>query len=460
MRKTSGLLVLATTFSGLSCSDDKPAPNETRDSGASGAAAVAGSGGAAGSDGSGAARGSGGSSSQNATGGVSNAGGARSSGGVAGAGGAGGTSGSMNGSGGAGGAVSADGGPDGGHIDPFSGLVRKPDVDGTPVMDCEGQRDLTPCNVVTTPDRAYDICVQAMCVSPGCGDSSCNSPGPHFMMPPVFDHHYFERDAGDEPVVVDLVTGLYWQGCLAGFHGDDCSQGTATESTWTDAFTYCASLTWGGTDDWYLPDPYEVSSLYTLDDSGYRDKTRFPNATAPSWTSGRSSGSGPWRQGALLDKTYDDTAPVRCVRRGFSSPPDLRRFTRWAPVTSAPSEFIVRDAATNLDWQSCGSNCTSDGSPTALLYPDAVAYCENLAWAGYSDWRLPTAKEHLTTQNLRDATLILNYFAVFNRDGPYVQAFSGDPAQNPSPDVYDDEGGFTGPYPGKPYPTICVRWSG
>src|SRR5262249_12924523 len=161
-----------------------------------------------------------------------------------------------------------------------------------------------------------------------------------------------------------------------------------------------------------------------------------------------SRGPRPWIQGALLEESFSDTATVRCARRGSSSPPDLLRFIRWAPVTSAPTEFIVHDTATALDWQSCGS-CDHDGSPTPLGYTDAVAYCESLVWAGYSNWRLPTAKEHLTTQNLRDAGLTIAFFAEFNRSGPYVQTFSGDPVQDAWPGLYNDEGGLTGPYPGK-----------
>jgi Protein of unknown function (DUF1566) len=424
--------------SALACSDDAAIE----------AANAGGSSGTAGSSAGGGANGSGGSGGTSAGG--TAGGGSPSAGGSA----------ASTGTGGNAGVSSNGGSTSTSPISPFDGFVRKPDVVLTPVSDCQGQMDLTPCTLVTTPDRAYDVCALGMCSSPGCGDESCNVTGPHFMMPPVFDHHYFEREPGDEPVVVDLVTGLGWQGCLAGLHGDDCAQGAATQSAWEDAFTYCDNLTWGGKDDWYLPDPYETASLYTLDDSGYRDATRFPNANGPFWTNGSIGGGSPWRQGSLLYQVYSgDTATVRCVRRGSSTPPDLRRFKRWAPATGTPAEFIVRDVATGLDWQSC-DNCNVDGSATPLVYPDAVAYCDNLSWAGYSDWRLPTAKEHLTTQNLRDTGITLGFFTPFHREGPYVQAWSGDPAQNPSPDVYDDEAGFTGPYPGKGYPAICARWSG
>jgi hypothetical protein len=39
------------------------------------------------------------------------------------------------------------------------------DADVVPTNDCTGQADFTPCTVVTSPDRKYDICVAGTCVS-------------------------------------------------------------------------------------------------------------------------------------------------------------------------------------------------------------------------------------------------------------------------------------------------------
>jgi hypothetical protein len=38
------------------------------------------------------------------------------------------------------------------------------------------------CETLTNPDRTYDICVNEACVSPGCGDTTCNVPAPHFPL--------------------------------------------------------------------------------------------------------------------------------------------------------------------------------------------------------------------------------------------------------------------------------------
>ena len=106
-------------------------------------------------------------------------------------------------------------------MDPFATVELKPDTDTTPVASCVGQPDMTLCNIVTTPDRWYDICVGGTCVSPGCGDASCNAPAPHFSIPANSDHSHLQIiSSGSEPIVADLVTGLHWQGCDAGRSGE------------------------------------------------------------------------------------------------------------------------------------------------------------------------------------------------------------------------------------------------
>jgi len=46
----------------------------------------------------------------------------------------------------------------------------------------------------------------------------------------------------------------------------------------------------------------------------------------------------------------------------------------------------ISDQASGLTWMQTDSQ-------QALGWEDALAYCENLSWAGYDDWRLPNAKE-------------------------------------------------------------------
>lgn len=66
-----------------------------------------------------------------------------------------------------------------------------------------------------------------------------------------------------------------------------------------------------------------------------------------------------------------------------------------AVALSPPGHFVVSadtvvDSRTSLMWQ-------RDVAPnTALTWLEALAYCDGLSLAGYSDWRLPTIKELAT----------------------------------------------------------------
>lgn len=71
-----------------------------------------------------------------------------------------------------------------------------------------------------------------------------------------------------------------------------------------------------------------------------------------------------------------------CLNKSFSTTTDL-----------------VTDNITKLVWQrvlpSIYDGC-SGNSGGLCLYSEALAYCENLTYAGYSDWRLPTPEEIAT----------------------------------------------------------------
>ena len=53
-----------------------------------------------------------------------------------------------------------------------------------------------------------------------------------------------------------------WQGCPAGQLGGNC-EGDASSTTHAEAVTYCQELTWGGYDDWELPNINQLRSLLT-----------------------------------------------------------------------------------------------------------------------------------------------------------------------------------------------------
>ena len=307
------------------------------------------------------------------------------------------------------------------------------------VASCLGEDDFTPCEEITDPDRSYDICIEGECRSPGCGTADCNAPGPHFppsdtnqreccdgdgtITCPTSGDDLFGQDAqygwdalNDpssrftrdlsvdlEPVVLDNVTELMWQGCTSGQNGASCEFASEDNLDWPAALSYCDSLDWGGYDDWRLPDEYELLSIV---DFGIGpglpliDETVFPETPGDYfWTSSTSvsAAENAWEvyfhSGSLLAsaKTYTDN--VRCVRLGPNPRPG--RFTRDLSVPGEPS---VSDNETGLEWQGCPAGVSGDTCEPGIAFPDyswldALAYCEGLSWAGHDDWRLPNVKE-------------------------------------------------------------------
>jgi hypothetical protein len=64
----------------------------------------------------------------------------------------------------------------------------------------------------------------------------------------------FSRSVADEPVVVDNATGLTWQGCPAGYRDPNCTTADGGRFPyWNQALRTCTNLSWGGYDDWRLP---------------------------------------------------------------------------------------------------------------------------------------------------------------------------------------------------------------
>ncbi|MFO8070297.1 MAG: DUF1566 domain-containing protein [Polyangia bacterium] len=207
----------------------------------------------------------------------------------------------------------------------------------------------------------------------------------------------------------DNVTGLVWQGCVRGQSGDDCSQGEVLSVvTWEEALAYCDELSWGGHRDWRLPDKYELQS--TVDYISYPviDEEAFPETpTYQIWSSSthildESPAGNAWvldSTGGLFNKNkyqtdtddyYFDHISVRCVHDGPLQEQQIE------PSLEA-GDRVVTDSLTGLMWQGCprglsGESCGA-GSATTSDWQEALAYCQDLSWAGHDDWRLPNVKE-------------------------------------------------------------------
>lgn len=335
-------------------------------------------------------------------------------------------------------------------------------------QDCTGQPDFTPCQPLLNPDNLdYHFCARGACVTPGCGDVLCNAPGPHFRLPDSGQRTCSDENAwlscslvdsevncsivpfcgqdaqtgwdaenaqaarytrsepvADEPLVLDNVTGLMWQGCPNGLRQGDCTVVVGAQVfTWSDALASCSDLSWGGWSDWHLPDEYELFSLLKADTySPAMDAQAFPNTlpdpTENYWSSSTFAddvGISAWysssAEGWLLGAAKSEGHRVRCVRTSVETTNTVtQRFDRHTP--DQPAEPVVTDTATGFQWQGCvaaleGANC-DEGVRANHTWEQALSYCEGLVWAGESDWSLPNIMELWSLVENRQSTSPLN----------------------------------------------------
>jgi hypothetical protein len=221
----------------------------------------------------------------------------------------------------------------------------------------------------------------------------------------------------------DNLTGAYWAYCPLGLSGGTCATGTASNMNHSSALTACNSLsaiTFAGRTDWRLPRIEELWS--TLDYSSGTNPTFVPElfsaGTASYWaqeTSPLNSTIAYTVDGAIngqttLLPTTTATPLVRCI----SDP------TPRALQYVDNGDFTVTDTLRGLVWQQCSSgqinDATCSGSPTSYNWANAIANCENLTLAGFTDWRLP---------NINELSSIIDYTSTTLKNQVYFPGSSG-----------------------------------
>ena len=171
----------------------------------------------------------------------------------------------------------------------------------------------------------------------------------------------------------DNVTGLIWE-IKTEANKDDTY-------TWGEEFTFIGTLNsaqFGGFLDWRLPNVKELSSLVN---SGIPfpgptiDVMRFPHTVSSGYYA--SSFVVGFDYGAFVGwGATSDTYYVRAVR-GTPIP---------GPVLVDHGDGTLADTTTGLMWH-------KDTAPGRYIWQEALAYCEALDLADYTDWRLPNRNE-------------------------------------------------------------------
>ena len=193
-----------------------------------------------------------------------------------------------------------------------------------------------------------------------------------------------------EKTVTDNNTGLQWQREVPNKLYD-----------WKNALNYCKDLDLGGYDDWRLPGPQELLSIvnngktefmidekyfsYIADNSEEDNKYSF-------WTSSvyDYSDEHAWfinfSYGSQNASNKTNEYRVRCVR-GKKMPVSSLK------TSVVKGDLIVKDTVSGLVWAA---------DYTGALYGTAaIQYCNDLEYAGHSDWRLPNKNELYSLVNLK-----------------------------------------------------------
>ena len=193
----------------------------------------------------------------------------------------------------------------------------------------------------------------------------------------------------NEKIVVDNNTGLQWQQTI--------SEGIYYSEA--EADKYCAELSYGGHDDWRLPTIQELASI--IDNSRVApsmDTDYFPDSNVSDgnqgfyfWTSSHytcEDNNYTWiisfNFGGIYERQKSSRNFVRCVRG------EKLAVNSFKPLVKK-GDLIIKDTLSGLVW-------AADYTGT-LYWTEALAYCNNLDYAGYRDWRLPNKNELLSLVN-------------------------------------------------------------
>ena len=206
-----------------------------------------------------------------------------------------------------------------------------------------------------------------------------------------------------EGTVTDNVTGLMWQ------------KNMGTKISFANAAIKADTLTLGGYSDWRIPTIKELYSLilFTGKVSGANAITKFIDTEYFDQPLGNSSTG----EREIDAQTWSSTQYRGLTMRGDTGvfgvnfiDGRIKGYPKYKPGSgnSIPNTMYFRmvrgnteygtndftdnmdgtisDAATGLMWQKADDGKARD-------WENALSYAENLSLAGYSDWRLPNAKE-------------------------------------------------------------------
>lgn len=185
-------------------------------------------------------------------------------------------------------------------------------------------------------------------------------------------------DEGD--IIYEETKNIYWQ---------NNAEIKTFRYNHSDAKLYCESLSLGGYNDWRLPTLYELQEIidyskfnFAFDNSFQFNKNGYIWSSTPCSVCAAKSFAVAANSGEIHRFENDNEFSVRCVRGNKYSKSKYHR---------DDTKKIVIDDIKKLMWQD-GVN-KGQNSENRRTLTEALDYCNNLDYAGYSDWRVPNVIE-------------------------------------------------------------------
>ena len=217
-------------------------------------------------------------------------------------------------------------------------------------------------------------------------------------------------------VVFDHNTGLTWEQ-------------TPSEETypWEGHATHCNELNtanYAGISDWRVPNPLELLTIIDNSTYGPATNSNFTGMMATNgdkflWTNQENTGFY-IPTGWYAYRGKNEEYKVLCVSGEEMKPAVSDDFT------TSSDGLTVTDTRNGLMWQK--------EYATDKKWQQALEYCENLNYAGYTDWRLPNKHELVSLANYEKTDQPFSYFP----DTPSGDAFNNGSFWSSSTYVLDD----------------------